>query len=83
MSAAPRTREQRRRDTEERLAADVDVWVATAFEDGTPYLVPLSFEWDGEIAVDLASGTAHDLVIIRRRDDEVAAWTKVIDHLKH
>ncbi len=48
MSAAPRTREQRRRDTEERLAADVDVWVATAFEDGTPYLVPLSFEWDGE-----------------------------------
>jgi hypothetical protein len=26
----------------------VDVWVATASTDGGPYLVPLSFDWDGE-----------------------------------
>ncbi len=48
MSAAPRPRAQRRRDTEYRLAHDVDVWVATASPDGAPYLVPLSFDWDGE-----------------------------------
>ncbi|MFG2623170.1 pyridoxamine 5'-phosphate oxidase family protein [Streptomyces sp. NPDC048507] len=48
MSTAPRTRAERRRDTEHRLAHDVDVWVATASPDGAPYLVPLSFDWDGE-----------------------------------
>jgi hypothetical protein len=47
MSAGPRSRGQRRRDTEHRLAHDVDVWVATASADGVPYLVPLSFDWDG------------------------------------
>ncbi|MDL4816663.1 pyridoxamine 5'-phosphate oxidase family protein [Actinomadura opuntiae] len=48
MSTAPRPRAERRRDTEHRLAHDVDVWAATASADGTPYLVPLSFHWDGE-----------------------------------
>jgi hypothetical protein len=48
MSAAPRTRAERRRDTEHRLATDVDLWVASASEDGLPYLVPLSFDWDGK-----------------------------------
>jgi hypothetical protein len=48
MTAAPRPPEQRRRDVEHRLATDVDAWVATASPDGAPYLVPLSFEWDGE-----------------------------------
>ena len=47
MSADPRSRAQRRRDTEHRLTHDVDVWVATASPDGAPYLVPLSFDWDG------------------------------------
>lgn len=42
-----RSRAQRRRDAEHRLAHDVDLWVATAAADGTPHLVPLSFEWDG------------------------------------
>ena len=27
---------------------DVDAWVASASPDGDPYLVPLSFDWDGE-----------------------------------
>ena len=48
MSAAPRSRAQRRRDTEHRLTHDIDVWVASASADGAPYLVPLSFDWDGE-----------------------------------
>ena len=48
MSADPRSPAQRRRDTEHRLSHDVDVWVASASADGAPYLVPLSFDWDGE-----------------------------------
>jgi len=48
MSADPRSRAQRRRDTEHRLSHDIDVWVASASADGAPYLVPLSFDWDGE-----------------------------------
>jgi hypothetical protein len=47
-SAAPRCRAERRRDTEHRLSHDQDVWVASASADGAPYLVPLSFHWDGE-----------------------------------
>jgi hypothetical protein len=48
MSADPRSRAQRRRDTEHRLTHDIDVWVATASADRAAYLVPLSFDWDGE-----------------------------------
>jgi hypothetical protein len=57
MHARPRSRTQRRRDTEHRLAHDVDVWVASASADGAPYLVPLSFDWDGEA---LLLGTPAD-----------------------
>ncbi|MFE3578615.1 pyridoxamine 5'-phosphate oxidase family protein [Streptomyces vinaceus] len=49
MSTAPRSRAERRRDTEYRLTHDVDVWVATASPYGAPHLVPLSFDWDGEV----------------------------------
>ena len=42
MSADPRSRAQRRRDTEHRLTHDIDVWVASASADGAPYLLPLS-----------------------------------------
>ena len=48
MSDQPRSRPERRRDTEQRLRHDVDLWVASASADGLPYLVPLSFDWDGE-----------------------------------
>jgi hypothetical protein len=48
MSADPRSRAERRRDTEYRLTHDVDLWVASASASGAPYLVPLSFDWDGE-----------------------------------
>jgi len=48
ISAEPRSGAQRRRDTEHRLTHDVDVWVASASADEAPYLVPLSFDWDGK-----------------------------------
>jgi Pyridoxamine 5'-phosphate oxidase len=48
VSEDPRSHTRRRRDTEYRLIHDVDLWVASASPDGAPYLVPLSFDWDGE-----------------------------------
>jgi Pyridoxamine 5'-phosphate oxidase len=48
---APRSRAERRRDTERRLAEDVDLWLASASAGGAPYLVPLSFDWDGEALI--------------------------------
>jgi hypothetical protein len=48
MSTGPRSRAQRRRCTEHRLTHDEALWVASASEDGAPYLVPMSFDWDGE-----------------------------------
>jgi hypothetical protein len=68
MSASPRSREQRRRDTEHRLTRDVDVWVASASADGVPYLVPLSFDWDGEallLATAADSPTGRNLAATR------------------
>ncbi len=64
MSAEPRTRAERRRDTERRLAHDVDLWVASASPEGAPYLVPLSFDWDGEallVATPTNSPTGRNL----------------------
>ncbi|WP_055482512.1 pyridoxamine 5'-phosphate oxidase family protein [Sphaerimonospora mesophila] len=68
MSAEPRSRAQRRRDTEHRLTHDVDIWVASASEDGAPYLVPLSFDWDGEallMATPVDSPTGRNLAASR------------------
>jgi pyridoxamine 5'-phosphate oxidase-like protein len=64
----PRSGAQRRRDTEHRLANDVDLWVASASEDGAPYLVPLSFDWDGEavlLATPANSPTGRNLAATR------------------
>ncbi|MFD7403658.1 pyridoxamine 5'-phosphate oxidase family protein [Streptomyces sp. NPDC059866] len=68
VTAGPRTRAQRRRDTEHRLTHDVDVWVASASADGAPYLVPLSFDWDGEamlVATPTDSPTGRNLAATR------------------
>ena len=68
MTADPRSRAQRRRDTEHRLTHDVDVWVASASADGAPYLVPLSFDWDGEallVATPADSPTGRNLAATR------------------
>ncbi|WP_113700847.1 pyridoxamine 5'-phosphate oxidase family protein [Nonomuraea lactucae] len=65
MTPPPRTPYQRKQDTLDRLARDVDAWVATADPDtGTPYLVPLSFLWDGEtllLSTPAASPTGRNL----------------------
>jgi Pyridoxamine 5'-phosphate oxidase len=64
----PRSGAERRRDTEQRLTEDVDVWVASASADGAPYLVPLSFDWDGEtllVATPSSSATGRNLAATR------------------
>ena len=68
MTAPPRSPAERRRDTEHRLNHDVDVWVATASVDGGPYLVPLSFDWDGDallLATPTNSPTGRNLAATR------------------
>jgi len=47
-AGGPRSPRQRKREALERLAKDVDVWVATADATGEPCLVPLAYWWDGE-----------------------------------
>ncbi|MGW0912783.1 pyridoxamine 5'-phosphate oxidase family protein [Streptomyces sp. NPDC002784] len=60
-----RPAKQRKLDTLHRLEHDEDLWVATAgAEAGAPYLVPLSFLWDGEtllLATPAASPTGRNL----------------------
>ena len=71
-----RSRAQRKADTLERLRADVDLWVASADETGTAYLVPLSFVWDGTaltIATPRSSPTARNL--LRAGEARVALGT--------
>jgi hypothetical protein len=65
MSDGPRPRSERRHDTEHRLTHDQDIWVASASAAGVPYLVPLSFHWDGEtvlLATPTDSITGRNLV---------------------
>lgn len=48
---------------------------AVAAEDGTVTLSGnATFEWEGEVDVDLAAGRAGDLRVTRRHDDEAEAW---------
>lgn len=60
-----RTPEERKKDTLNRLEHDEDTWVSTADGDGSsPYLIPLSFLWDGEtllLATPAASPTGRNL----------------------
>jgi tRNA-Thr(GGU) m(6)t(6)A37 methyltransferase TsaA len=63
--APPRTAQRRKRDALDLLERDIDAWVASADPgDGTPYLVPLSFLWDGEhilLATPSSSPTGRNL----------------------
>ena len=62
---AARSLAERTADTLERLSRDVDLWVASASENGRAYLVPLSYHWDGStltIATPSASPTARNLI---------------------
>lgn len=59
MTPPARTAQQRKADTLRRLSSDVDTWVATADPaTGTPYLVPLSFLWDGATVLISTPGTS-------------------------
>lgn len=64
MSEPARPPAVRKQDTLHRLEHDIDAWVATASLDGTPYLMPLSFLWDGKtLLMSTAAGnpTARNL----------------------
>ncbi|MET7383846.1 pyridoxamine 5'-phosphate oxidase family protein [Streptomyces sp. NPDC005529] len=65
MNPPARTAKQRKQDTLARLENDVDTWVSTADSTGgTPYLVPLSYLWDGTtllLATPAASPTGRNL----------------------
>ena len=59
-----RSREQRKTDTLHKLETEVDVWVASAGEDGRANLAPLSFVWHEAaltISVPATSLTARNL----------------------
>ena len=66
----PRPRDRRRHDAERRLAGDLDLWVATASATGTPHLVPLSFDWDGEAILMATAVTTPD----RSKPARPATW---------
>jgi hypothetical protein len=66
--APARTRAQRRIDALRKLETEVDVWVASASEDGRANLVPLSFVWHGAaltVAMPVTSITARNLTRAR------------------
>ena len=66
MNPPPRSAAQRVKDTLDRLTDDVDAWIATADPaTSVPYLVPLSFVWDGRtllLATSAATPTGRNLV---------------------
>jgi nitroimidazol reductase NimA-like FMN-containing flavoprotein (pyridoxamine 5'-phosphate oxidase superfamily) len=66
MAEAARTAAERKANTLALLEREIDCWVATADPSaGVPYLVPLSFWWDGEnllLATAAAARTARNLV---------------------
>lgn len=65
MTPPARNPQQRKQDTLHKLEQDVDAWVATADPAmRTPYLIPLSFLWDGAtllFATPAASPTSGNL----------------------
>ena len=74
MPGPARPPRERRRDVLERLERDVDLWVATGDEGtGTPRLVPLSFNWDGETLL-LATPAASPYLYFRIRPRRLQAW---------
>jgi hypothetical protein len=53
----PRTLAERTAHVRAALSREVDCWLATADDAGIPYLVPLSFLWDGSTIL-LATGAS-------------------------
>jgi hypothetical protein len=62
---APRSVAERAAHARHLLAAEIDVWVASASADGDAHLIPLSFLWDGRsmvLSTPSRSRTARDLL---------------------
>ncbi|MFC7216981.1 pyridoxamine 5'-phosphate oxidase family protein [Streptomyces polyrhachis] len=66
-----RPQAQRTRDTLDRLEHDIDAWFATADPTGLPYLMPLSFLWDG-----------HTLLISTARTNPTARFLEATGTIK-
>ena len=49
-------------------------WTAVLTGDAVTIAGNATFEWDGEIEIDPATGQTGALTVTRRRDDETAAW---------
>jgi hypothetical protein len=63
---AARSPAERKADVLAKLAADDDVWVATANPTGRPHLVPLSLAWDGDaviVTTEATSVTARNVAV--------------------
>lgn len=67
-----RSRSQRRLDVLARLRADVDLWVASADETGSAYLVPLSYYWNESTLTIATPGASRTAVNLLR-----AGWARV------
>lgn len=67
-----RSRSQRRLDVLARLRADVDLWVASADETGSAYLVPLSYYWNESTLTIATPGASRTAVNLLR-----AGWVRV------
>jgi hypothetical protein len=69
MPEPPRPLSQRKTDTLHRLEHDKDAWFASCDKEGDPYLVPLSFWWDGTclfISTVQTNPTARNIMATRR-----------------
>jgi diaminopimelate epimerase len=38
-----------------------------------------TWEWEGEVEVDLVRARAGDLTVLRHFDDEIAAWARAVE----
>jgi hypothetical protein len=64
----PRTLQERKLDALAKLEIGSDLWIATSAPGGAPYLVPLSFAWNGElvtIATPRSMPTMQNLLVSR------------------
>jgi hypothetical protein len=73
---------QRKQDVLQRLAGDVDAWIATADPvSGTPYLIPLSYFWDGQtllVSTPANSVTSRNLLATGRLRVGIGATRDVV-----
>ena len=67
-----RSVQERIADTRAKLESEVDLWVASASATGDPYLLPLSYYWDGTALTMATPATTRTARNLRR-----AGWARV------